>query len=308
VPEVFGASVPAVWPRRPNARHYTRDAMAVCDQCGQVNPDGFHFCGRCGAGLDIAPARELRKMVTVVFCDVTGSTALGERLDPETLRQVMRRYFDAIGTVIDRHGGTVEKFVGDAVMAVFGVPRVHEDDALRAVRAAAEIRGSLPAVASELGVELVFRTGVNTGEVVVGEGQTLATGDAVNVAARLEQAAAPGEILIGGQTLGLVRDAVEVEPIEPLALRGKARSVPAFRLLAVTAGAPGHDRRLDAQLIGRERELRLLGDVLERATAERRCYLFTLLGAAGVGKSRLVREFLNGAVGQGTVVRGRCLP
>jgi class 3 adenylate cyclase len=150
--------------------------MLLCSQCGQENPDGFRFCGRCGIALaESAPPREVRKTVTLLFCDVTGSTALGERLDPETLRRVMRRYFDAIGAVIDRHGGTVEKFVGDAVMAVFGVPQVREDDALRAVRAAAEIREALPAVAEELGVELVFRTGVNTGEVMVGDGQTLAT-------------------------------------------------------------------------------------------------------------------------------------
>ena len=165
---------------------------------------------------------------------------------------------------------------------------MREDDALRAVRAAAEIREALPAVAAELGVELAFRTGVNTGEVMVGEGQTFATGDAVNVAARLEQAAAPGEILIGAPTLRLVRDAVDSEPVEPLELRGKADGVPAHRLLAVRPGAAGHERRLDARLVGRERELRLLRDVFDRSVDERRCYLFTLLGAAGVGKSRLV--------------------
>ena len=282
--------------------------MLLCSQCGQENPDGFRFCGRCGIALaESAPPREVRKTVTLLFCDVTGSTALGERLDPETLRRVMRRYFDAIGAVIGRHGGTVEKFVGDAVMAVFGVPQVREDDALRAVRAAAEIREALPAVAEELGVELVFRTGVNTGEVMVGDGQTLATGDAVNVAARLEQAAAPGEILIGAQTLGLVRDAVDAEPVAPLTLRGKSAAIPAHRLIAVRAGAAGHERRLDAPLVGRGRELRLLRDVFDRAVDERRSYLFTLLGAAGVGKSRLVREFLGGAGALATVVRGRCL-
>jgi class 3 adenylate cyclase len=164
--------------------------VVVCAACGQENPEGFRFCGACAAPLaEAVDPREQRKTVTLLFCDVAGSTALGERLDPETLRRVMRRYFEEIEAVVVRHGGTVEKFVGDAVMAVFGVPQVHEDDALRAVRAAAEIRRRLPAVAAELGVELSFRTGVNTGEVVVGAGQTLATGDAVNVAARLEQAA-----------------------------------------------------------------------------------------------------------------------
>jgi class 3 adenylate cyclase len=291
----------------PTEAAYTRSVL-LCSQCGQENPEGFRFCGGCGAALaEAAPPREVRKTVTLLFCDVAGSTTLGELLDPETLRRVMRRYFDEIGAVIERHGGTVEKFVGDAVMAVFGVPRVREDDALRAVRAAAEIRESLPAVAADLGVELVFRTGVNTGEVMVGDGQTFATGDAVNVAARLEQAAAPGEILIGAQTLQLVRDAVDAELVDPLALRGKADPVPAHRLVSVRAGAPGHERRLDAPLVGRRRELRLLRDVFDRAVDERRSYLFTLLGAAGVGKSRLVREFLGDVAGEAMVVRGRCL-
>jgi len=136
--------------------------------------------------------RKTRKVVTALFCDVTGSTSLGEELDPEVLREVLNRYFAEIRATIERHGGTVEKFIGDAVMAVFGIPQVHEDDALRAVRAAAEIRERLPAVADEVGVRLRFRTGVNTGPVLMGEGENLAIGDAVNVAARLEQAAEPG--------------------------------------------------------------------------------------------------------------------
>ncbi|HEY6584023.1 MAG TPA: adenylate/guanylate cyclase domain-containing protein, partial [Gaiellaceae bacterium] len=168
--------------------------MAVCANCGQENPAGFRFCGSCGASLTVAePARELRKTVTVLFSDVTGSTAMGERLDPESTRRVMGRYFDSMRTAIERHGGTVEKFIGDAVMAVFGVPVVHEDDALRAVRAAVDMRTALGELNEELerdwGVRLATRTGVNTGEVVTGEGDSLATGDAVNVAARLEQAA-----------------------------------------------------------------------------------------------------------------------
>src|SRR5688500_11794395 len=163
-------------------------------------------------------AAEARKTVTVVFSDVTGSTSLGEQLDPEALRRVMERYFEEMRTVLERHGGTVEKFIGDAVMAVFGIPELHEDDALRAIRAAAEMREALAALNGELererGVVLAVRTGVNTGEVVAGDpagGQFYATGDAVNVAARLEQAAAPGEILLGEQTRRLVRDAVQLE-------------------------------------------------------------------------------------------------
>ncbi len=247
-------------------------------------------------------------MVTVLFCDVTGSTGLGEELDPEALFGVMSRYFEALRTIIERHGGTVAKFIGDAVMAVFGIPRVHEDDALRAVRAAAEIRASLPAIARDVGVELRFRTGVNTGLVLVGEGENLAVGDAVNVAARLEQAAQPGEILLGEATHRLVRDAVEVEPLEPLSLKGKSERVAAFRLLAVDPLAPGLARRFDVPLVGRERELRALREAWDRAVAEAGCHLFTLLGAAGVGKSRLVAELLSNVGDHARVLPGRCLP
>src|SRR5881392_2323155 len=187
----------------------------VCAACGRENPAGFGFCGSCGAPLaELEPARETRKVVTILFCDLTGSTALGDRTDPETLRATMRGYYEQMRTILERHGGTVEKFVGDAVMAVFGVPVAHEDDALRAVRAAWEMRSAVP----ELGLEA--RIGVNTGEVVTGEGETLVTGDAVNVAARLEQAAAPGDVLIGDETRRLVRDAVTVEPVE-LTAKGK---------------------------------------------------------------------------------------
>ena len=242
-----------------------------------------------------------------MFCDVTGSTSLGEQLDPEVLRGVMNRYFEVIRQIIERHGGTVEKFIGDAVMAVFGIPRVQEDDALRAVRAAAEIRERLPAVAAEVGVELRFRTGVNTGPVLMGEGENLAIGDAVNVAARLEQAAEPGEIVLGEQTLRLVRDAVEVEPLDPLELKGKSEHVPAFRLISVDPAAAGFARHLDTPLVGREHELHALRDAWERVEREQGCHLFTLLGTAGVGKSRLVAELLTGVDDQGTVLRGRCL-
>src|SRR5207247_3554006 len=183
----------------------------ICAECRQENPDGFRLCGRCGASLaEPQPAREVRKTVTVLFADVTGSTALGESRDPEAVRAQMARWFEDARTILTRHGGTVEKFIGDAVMAVFGIPRAHEDDALRAVRAAAELQRP------------ELRIGVNTGEVVAGEAETLVTGDAVNVAARLEQAAASGEVLIGVETHRLVRDAVEARPVEPLELKGKA--------------------------------------------------------------------------------------
>ena len=219
-------------------------------------------------------------------------------------RAVINRYFAEFRAMIEHHGGTVEKFKGDAVMAVFGIPRVREDDALRAVRAAAEIRDRLPAVADEVGVVLQLRTGVNTGLVLMGEGENLAVGDAVNVAARLEQAAAPGEIVLGAETFRLVRDAVEVEPLEPLDLKGKSEPVAAYRLVRVDPVAPGLARHLDAPLIGRRRELHLLEEAFERTVTERGCHLFTLLGAAGVGKSRLVAELLSSVSEEATVLRG----
>src|SRR5437660_1016177 len=190
-----------------------------------------------------------RKVVTVLFCDVVGSTALGESVDPEALQGLLASYFERMKAIVESHGGAVEKFIGDAVMAVFGVPVVHEDDALRALRAAVEMRDALP----ELGIE--GRIGVTTGEVVTGTEERLATGDAVNVAARLEQAAQPGEVLVGGPTLVLVGDAAEVEPVEPLELKGKSEPVPAYRLLGVRAAS---QRRHEALFVGRERELALV--------------------------------------------------
>src|ERR671922_890859 len=190
--------------------------MKICPACGHVNSERAKFCEECAAPLAAAPAaREQRKTVTVLFCDVTGSTALGESVDPEALRALLARYFERMKTIVERHGGSVEKFIGDAVMAVFGVPVAHEDDALRAVRAAVEMREALP----ELGLQA--RIGLNTGEVVAGTVERLATGDAVNVAARLEQAAAPGEILIGEETRALARGAIDTEPAGELELKGK---------------------------------------------------------------------------------------
>jgi class 3 adenylate cyclase len=289
--------------------------MPACPSCGTENAADAKFCSECGAALaEPTPAREARKTVTVLFCDVAGSTSLGERLDPESLRHAIERYFDRMQAVLESHGGTVEKFIGDAIMAVFGVPRLHEDDAVRAVRAAVEMRESLAdlnrELEEELGVSIEVRTGVNTGEVMTGDraaSQRLVTGDAVNTAARLEQAAAPGEIFIGERTFDLVRDAVEAEPVDPLALKGKAEAVGAYRLLSVRKGVAGHERRLDAPMIGRERQLRTLLDAFEGAVADRTCHLFTVLGPAGIGKSRLVREFGSAVEGRAAVLTGRCL-
>jgi class 3 adenylate cyclase/tetratricopeptide (TPR) repeat protein len=285
-----------------------------CSSCGEDNPPRARFCLNCGTPFATAQAREQRKTVTVVFSDVVGSSGLGERLDPEALRQVMTRYYERANAVLSRHGGRVQKFIGDAVMAIFGVPAVREDDALRAVRAAAELHASLGALNAELqrdfGVQLNLRTGVNTGEVVVGEsfgGQDIALGDVVNVAARLEQVADAGEVLLGDATYRLARDAVTAEPLAPLALKGKGVPVEAWRLLAVKPGAAGHARRLDTPMVGREREVALFLQAFERTVAEHTSHLVTLLGPAGVGKSRMLHELLTRVRGGATVLRGHCL-
>ncbi|MBA3364186.1 MAG: AAA family ATPase, partial [Actinobacteria bacterium] len=277
--------------------------MPICPACERETPPDFRFCANCGAELPPSPRpREVRKRVTILFCDLAGSTARGEAVDPETLRRAMGRYFEEARAILERHGGRVEKFIGDAVMAVFGLPVANEDDALRAVRAAAELR------AAGAPLEMAVRIGVNTGEVVAGQGETLVTGDAVNVAARLEQAAAATEVLIGDETRRLVRDAAEVEAIEPLELKGKSQPVPAYRLVRVVEGAEAFTRRLDSPIVGRERELQRLRDDFRAAVSERTCQLFTLLGSAGVGKSRLVAELLTEVGTQARVLRGRCLP
>src|SRR3954467_11365058 len=214
-----------------------------------------------------------RKVVTVLFCDVVGSTALGESIDPEALQGLLARYFERMKAIVESHGGSVEKFIGDAVMAVFGVPTVHEDDALRALRAGVEMRDALP----DLGID--GRIGVMTGEVVTGTEERLATGDAVNVAARLEQAAQPGEILIGHETLQLTRDAADVEAAPPLTGKGKSEPLVAYRLLTVH-GDEGLARRLDTPLVGRTTELRRLHDAYDQATTDKSCHLSTILGRA----------------------------
>jgi class 3 adenylate cyclase/tetratricopeptide (TPR) repeat protein len=273
--------------------------VLICTSCGHENSEGAKFCEECGLSLAAASARshELRKTVTVLFCDVTGSTELGESLDPERLRGLLARYFVQMKGIVERHGGSVEKFIGDAVMAVFGVPVLHEDDALRAVRAAVEMRDALP------GLGLRGRIGVMTGEVVTGTQERLATGDAVNVAARLEQAAQPGEVLVGQPTLALVRDSADVEPVGPLELKGKSEPVAAYRVLRVR-DAP--ERPRGELFVGRERELAIVHAAWERVRAENRCELVTVAGDAGVGKSRLAAEAL--ACIDATITRGRCLP
>jgi class 3 adenylate cyclase len=289
--------------------------VPTCVECGRENPDEARFCLACGARLEEAPAlRELRKTVTVLFSDVTGSTAIGERLDPEPLRGLMLRFYEAMKEVCERHGGRVSELIGDAVMAAFGIPSVHEDDALRAVRASAEMHERLEALNEELerdfGVRLRARTGVNTGEVVVRDrdsDRALVLGDAVNVAAGLEQAAEPGEVLLGESTYMLVRDAVRAEHVEPLSLKGKSEPVSAFRLLDVLPDVSGFARRFEIPLVGREDEVLLLRKTFERSVRDRRGCLVTVFGPAGIGKTRLAKELGASVAGEATVLTGRCL-
>jgi class 3 adenylate cyclase/tetratricopeptide (TPR) repeat protein len=254
-----------------------------------------------------------RKTVTVLFADVADSTGLGERFDPESVRGALARWFDVARVVIERHGGTVEKFIGDAVMAVFGVPQLHEDDAVRAVFAADELRRRGAALSEELererGVRLVVRVGLNTGEVVTGDGETtLVTGDAVNIAKRLEEAAGPGEVVLGEATRRLVGESASLEPLAPVVAKGKTQPVNAWRLVEVDRDASPFARRFDTPLVGRVRELGHLQRAYARSLAERTCYLYTLLGPAGIGKSRLACEFFDSVADEAEVLTGRCLP
>ncbi len=292
-----------------------RPDVRVCPNCGDENPEDFTWCGSCGGGLAARQrAQESRKTVTIVFSDLKASHVSGEPLAPESLRDVMAAAFDELRRVLEKHGGTVEKFIGDAVMAVFGLPVRHEDDGLRAVRSALDMKVGLAELAARLASEQAIRLdvaiGVNTGEVVAGDaslGQRLVTGDAVNVAARLEQAAPVHEVLIGDLTHRLVRDAVDVEEVEPLTLKGKAQPVPAYRLLAVRSG-DAVARRQDAPMVGREREMAQLNGMLAESMRERGARMATLVGDAGVGKTRLTKEFLDSVKSRARVIRGRCLP
>lgn len=298
-----------------------------CSSCQQDLPPTARFCSSCGtpcatpgaAGTGPAPAAppgDERKPVTVLFCDLVGSTALSGVLDPETLRGVTLRYFEAMSAEIVARGGTPEKFIGDAVMAVFGVPVVRDDDARRALAAALGMRRALARLNEELnatlGIELTTRIGVNTGQVVAGSDttarQALVSGETVNIAARLEQNAGPGEILIGPETLLAAGPTVRAEPTGPLRLKGKRDSVEAHRLLALGADDPELLRRFDVPFVGRDAERRALDAALEDAVGGGGAGLLRVTGEAGIGKTRLVREWLarRSASGALTYGAGRC--
>ena len=279
---------------------------------GLTRPERVFELRRVAAPM--AP-QEMRKTVTVLFSSVGASIPEGRELDPEARRRVMLRYFGDVRAVLERHGGTVEAYPGDAVMAVFGVPLLHEDDALRAVRAASEMRDALPALAGDLerafGVRPIARVGVGTGEVIATHPDTdqpLATGEAVTFAKRLEELAGAGEILIDEKTHRLVQGCVSAEPAGDQILRS-GESLAALRLVEVRPHAPGRRAsRLESPLVDRERQLETLTSSFTAAVSDRACHLVTVLGAAGVGKSRLVHEFIGGLGNEGSVLRGRCLP
>jgi class 3 adenylate cyclase len=292
-------------------------APPVCARCGTELPAGARFCPSCGTPVEDRPSPTAeRKVVTILFADVTGSTSLGERLDPEQLRTVLETYFAAMREEIEAEGGTVEKFIGDAVMAAFGVPTAHEDDVARALRAALRMLARLASVNEELradhGVELEIRIGVNTGDVLATPearaGEAMVTGDAVNVAARLETAARPGQIIAAERTVRAVRG-FRVEDVGALDLKGKTEPIRAFRVLDETVVFPDRGvSGLRAPLVGRDDEIDLLTSIFARVEREGRPHLVTLYGDAGVGKSRLTREFVESIADRATFVRGRCLP
>ncbi|WP_241266886.1 AAA family ATPase [Streptomyces scabichelini] len=248
---------------------------------------------------------------------MVGSTALSERLDAEALRHVLLRYYALMRGCLERYGGTVEKFIGDAVMAVFGVPAVHEDDALRACRAALDMLEAVAAFGDELerevGTRFAVRIGVHTGEVVASgspsDGHTLVSGEVVNIAARLEQHAPAGQVLIGAATRRLAAAAIEADPLEPITVKGIAGPVPVWSLRSVVSDTQDPDRRSTTALVDRSDELTQLRLVLGRVERGRNCHLVTLFGDPGVGKTRLLRAFAEEAGGRGAQVAGaRCLP
>lgn len=294
--------------------------MTICTRCGQENPEGARFCNACAAPLGSMERGEERKLATMLFADLAGSTELGSRLDPERLRSLLQRYFAAVAACIDEWGGTVEKYIGDAVLAVFGVPAAREDDAERAVRSALEVLQRLeelnPGFQRHYGVTLRVRIGVNTGEVIApgsdDVSQAIVAGDAVNVAARLEQAARPGTVLVGRRTYAATRRAFRFEGPIALTLKGKEGTVAGYRVLGREAGMEGVRAPvgLTTGMVGRGREIDALMTSLAKATAANQVRTVFVRGPAGIGKSRLVQELVDraGRLEPGpTVYRGRCL-
>jgi class 3 adenylate cyclase len=290
--------------------------MPTCRACGQDNPEIARFCLACGAPLEAEPLlREERRIVSVVFVDLVGFTARSEQLDPEDVRAILTPYHGTVRDELESFGGVVEKFVGDAVMAVFGAPTAHGDDPERAVRAALAVRDAVAALnAAQPELELRIRGAVNTGEAVVtlsarpALGEAMVAGDVVNTASRLQQHAPVGEILVGEETYHATRAGIEYEPVEAVTAKGKSVPLAAWRAVA-PASAMGVRNLSSTPFVGRDREVGLLDATWERVERERRPHLITVLGTPGVGKSRLALEFTERIASRGgRVVRGRCLP
>jgi class 3 adenylate cyclase/tetratricopeptide (TPR) repeat protein len=287
--------------------------MAACPNCSNPLVERAKFCPHCGHRVGARLSTQEFRIVTAVFCDVVKSTDLERELEPLPMQRLLDRYGEAVRRVLGSHGASVGKRHGDGFMAAFGVPELHEDDALRAVRAAAELRTALDELAAEVrhqrGLEFHVRLGINTGNVLVRDAGTLEeelTGTAVNLAKRFEEAAGPGEILLGDETYRLVADAVKAEPVGPLTIKGVAEPQSVWRLHEVLPDRPGRIRRPAAPMVGRGREQELLQRLFERAAAEGTCHLVNVFGSAGVGKSRLVDEFVVGLGDQASVLRGHC--
>ena len=288
--------------------------MATCPTCGFESDQEARFCARCGHPLWIGASAGRRAPATVLFCDLVGSTALGESVDPEILRELLSRYYATCGEVMRGHGGLIDKFIGDAVLCVFGLPVPREDDALRACRAACDVIDAVAALnvslQAEFGVGLQIRIGVHTGEAVSGDprkGEALIAGDVLNTAARLETAAGTGEILIGEPTYRLVQSSVRVEPVEPVDAKGKAEPVPAYRLISALRVEAPPPAASETPFVGRAAELAALAGALGAAIGTRRAALALLVGEPGIGKSRLVSEFTGGLPADVRVLTGRCL-
>ena len=315
---------------------------STCPACGAANPAGNRFCGTCGSALSApspssigassssqpsipaGPAESTlvereRRLVTVLFCDLVGFTPLSERLDPEDVREIQTMYFGRMSKEIRSFGGTVEKYIGDAVLAMFGVPVAHEDDAVRAIRCGLNMQAALKSLAVEVGkqwgVELALRVGVNTGEVVSGRWEVAGrkeydvSGDAVNTAARLQTAAVPGEVLVGEETMWLARKAIRFGERREVTLKGKAGVVPVYAALELVEGPTKlAERGPRTALVDRNDELALLNSIWVKVVREEHPHFVTMLGDPGIGKSRLVAEFEGSVLGEALVLHGRCLP
>ena len=291
--------------------------MASCQSCGQENPPTARFCNACGAPLadQARGLAEERKVVTVLFADLVGFTARAERLDPEDLRAILSPYFARLRREIETFGGTVEKFIGDAVMAVFGAPLAHGDDPERAVRAALAIRDAVEEMnAADPELELQVRIAVTTGEALVSldartsEGEGMVAGDVVNTASRLQSAAPVNGILVGEETYRSTRSVIAYEDEEPVIAKGKQAPVRVWRAVAPSA-PPGERPAGRVPMLGRTSELSVLEGIWERVVSERRPHLVTVFGPGGIGKTRLAAEFAEGARASGArVIRGRSLP